>query len=195
MSDPRQDLPPPSPSAPPSGAPSNPKWRRLTILDLLLLMVAYNLSGSWYVWRLGDGGANNAAAPQAKRLTGTEAFLEIVIGGNFLAAPFVLTTQFAFRRRRAWLGVGEWLWLAPLLLFALLGAAKWLSPYHAILLSVLVLLLVVLLICCALAVVVLGARMMGAWGLAPCRWTDVFGSLTCLSFGAMVFHSTVTQFA
>ena len=151
------------------------KWQRLTILDLLLLMLSYSVAGSLCVWSYE---ANVWTYPSTKMAL----FLPIVVAGNALAPLFILTTQYVFRHRRKWPSEGEWLWLVPIALYSGALYSQFFvnpAPAQPFLMGVLIL-------CSVLATLCLFFRAFGYWGMATCRWTDVFGALTCLSTGALL---------
>jgi hypothetical protein len=156
------------------------KWQKLTILDLLLLMFAYAVSGS--IWssehaRIGENGLIYARA---------EAMLWIVVLGNNLASLVILSAQYAFRHRRTQLSGGELLWcfstlfLTVIILFpkvwpSLVWRMLWLLIPWLLLSS-----------CSALALVC--HRLKGKWGGATCHWTDAFGSVACLMAGMLLLY-------
>jgi hypothetical protein len=145
------------------------KWQRLTILDLLLMMLSFGVAGSFLT-----------STGLEVYLTRADLLLWIVVLGSSLAAIFVLTTQYVFRHRRKWPSVGEWLWPVPSVLPAFdLG-----GPQHV----------GVLIACSCLALTCLICRACGFWGAAPCRWTDAFGCLTCLSIGVMAILGVIVHF-
>jgi hypothetical protein len=185
MTDLQQDRGPSAPCNPTPPTAAMLKWQRLTILDLLLLMLSYSVAGSLCTWNYDESVTYNAGTAWAYHTTRMELLLWIVISGNNLSSVFILTTQYVFRRRRKWLSAGEWLWLLPTALFLTVFVTS----------DALVLLLSsgVLVLCSGLAIVCLILRACGDWGMATCRWTDVFGSLTCLSTGVLVVHDLVVH--
>jgi hypothetical protein len=159
------------------------KWQRLTILDLLLLTVAYALAGGSCSGQYGAVASTDYHGG-CTLYTMTDVFFQIVVLGNVYACPIILTTQYVFRRRRTWLSEGEWLWLVPVAMLAVL--CVWPKDVPAP--GLLIVFLAVLSFCSCLSLLFIGSRLCGIWGRATCRWTDVFGSLTCLSIGLLALY-------
>ena len=157
------------------------KWQRLTILDFLLLMVAYALAGGF----VSEESELAVAGNIGKFTHYTEMFFQIVVLGNAFACPIVLAAQYAFRRRRTWLSEGEWLGLAPIILWTIALCLPRGDPA----LALLMVLLAFLAICSSLAFLLIGLRLCGLWSFATCRWTDVFGAFTCLAMGSWVYYN------
>jgi hypothetical protein len=148
------------------------KWQRLTILDFLLLMFSYAAAGGFL------GGSARV-----------ESFLLIVVTGNNLAAFVVLPTQYVFRHRRSRLSWGELLWLCLPVFFAFVCVSSQLCPsivWYA-------LLMLVAGISSLWALVLICRRLMGDWGSVTCRWTDVFGSVACLSAGIALLYDAIAD--
>ncbi len=156
------------------------KWQKLTILDLLLLMLSYSVAGSLCTSNYDETVTYNAGTAWAYHTTRMDLFWAIVVSGSNLASLFILTTQYVFRHRRKWLSEGEWLWVLPLALFAPVFVT---SDMRVFMYSYLA-----LTVCSNLAIVCIVFRLFGHWGMAGCRWTDVFGSLTCIFTGAMMAY-------
>jgi hypothetical protein len=154
------------------------KWQKLTILDLLLLMFAYAVSGS--IWSSGHPrvGVDRVIYAQA------EVMLWIVVSGNSLACLAILPTQYVFRHRRTRPSGGELLWFFSTVLVALpiIVSNVWPSLDRYFALSP----LLFLSSCSALLLVC--RRLMGKWGAASCHWTDAFGSVACLSAGILLLY-------
>jgi len=167
--------PAPSAAVPPTAAEMS--WQRLTILDLLLLMASYSVAGSLCIQP-----SEHVVTQNTELYTKTDDFLWIVMTGNSLSPLFILTMQVVCRHRRKWLSTGEWLWLAPLaMLFGALLSQSFSEP-----LPILMFVLGVLSLCSVVAAVFLICRACGYWEKVTCRWTDIFGSLTCLFAEAVV---------
>jgi hypothetical protein len=182
MSDSSQDLQRSAPSTAISAVPPEMKWQRLTILDLLLLMLSYGVSGAFCAWKYDSDAAGMADADIITRI---DLFLSIIIGGNNLASVFVLTTQYVFRHRRKWPSAGKWLWLLPLAMLSVFLVVP--DPASFMLFEG------ILALCSVSSLVLLIRRVLGYWGRATCRWTDVFGSLTCLSNGVLIVYELLVH--
>lgn len=149
-------------------------------MDLLLLMVAYALAGGYCTQQ--QAVVSHAASEVGSiHYTATDIFFQIVVLGNVLACPIILTTQYLFRGRRTWLSEGEWLWLSPIVLG--LTAMFWPGGDSALLLVG-----GGLFLCLCLCLLCILCRFGGFWGLATCHWTDTFGCLTCLSVALWVWY-------
>ena len=168
------------------------KWQRLTILDFMLLSVANALAGGSCSGLYGTMASSGGACEGATYYTMTDVFFNIVVLGNVYACPIILATQYVFRRRRTWLGVGEWLWLCPFSLGASSIAIADLWP-HAELLGLLFFDLAIIFISSLLGLACIAARLFGSWQWAPCRWTDVFGAFACLSMGLWCLYESIVH--
>jgi hypothetical protein len=168
------------------------KWQRLTILDLLLLMVAYALAAGCCSRQRET--VLYSAPECIIHYTATEIFFQIVVLGNVFAGPIVLIAQYVFRRRRTWPSIGEWLWLSPIMLVLASALAIMCWPGGDGLVSLLMMLTVGgLVLCSALSLLLLGFRLLGVWNAASCRWTDVFGCITCLGVGIWALYWCVAD--
>jgi hypothetical protein len=168
------------------------KWQRLTILDLMLLTVAYALAGGTCSGQYGTLASSGDVGRGATYFTMTDVFFNIVVLGNVYACPIILATQYVFRRRRTWLGVGEWLWLCPTCLWAAWIAIASLQPDGEVL-TLLSLTLVIIFNSSCLSLACIAARLFGSWEWAPCRWTDMFGALACLSTGLWCLRESIVR--
>jgi hypothetical protein len=168
------------------------KWQRLTILDFMLLAVAYALAGACCSRQ--HETVLYAAPECIVHYTATEIFFQIVVLGNVFAGPIILIAQYIFRRRRTWPGIGEWLWLSPMLLVLASALAIMCWPGGSGLESLVVMLMIGgLALGAALSLLLLGFRLLGIWNIASCRWTDVFGCMTCLCVGIWALYWCITD--
>jgi hypothetical protein len=159
------------------------KWQKLTILDFLLLMFSYAVAGS--IW----GGGSLHAEKQSGVSAQVELFLWIVVAGNNLAAFVVLPVQYVFRHRRSRLSGGELLWFCPVASSLLVCLGSELVPSIAWIAC----LLLILGSCSCVALLLICRRWIGDWGTATCHWTDVFGSVACLSVGILAVYDVVAH--
>lgn len=151
-------------------------WQRFTLLDVLLVQASFGLSFSLAC----------SLEPEA------DAFERAVAGsiwGLVLAGPIVLMVQWTLRDRSRGLSAGEWLWLSPTVLFALLWLAlRGPAAYHPDLSRYLFSFWVFAQVTCigvALATLLSGLR--GYRGTVPCYWTDRTGNWAGLVFGVWTF--------
>ena len=177
-------------------------WQRFTILDLLLLPVAFGVvCSSVFVPYAG----HVFALPLEKMLA---LFVLAILAGCIAAGPLVFLVQLGFRGRRRGLSLGEWLWLSPLVLRLIwkAGEAIILGVYErcetpigeamlgALFLSAVLLasfLLLVEAVCVAAGMAVFLGGVMGKRSDAPCEWTDQFGGATCFMVGvALLAYQT-----
>jgi hypothetical protein len=152
-------------------------WQRLTLLDLLLVQAAFGLSFSL------------AASLGAVEVGGVERAMAGIVWGLVFAGPITLMAQWTLRRRSRGLSAGEWLWLTPTVLFALLWfSVKGPAAAHPGLSRSLFWVWTfaqVTAIGIALATLFSGLR--GFRNDVPCRWTDRTGAWTGLLFGVWMF--------
>jgi hypothetical protein len=169
-------------------------WRRFTLLDLLLLPVAFGaVCSSVFVPYAG----RVFALPLEKALG---LCVLAVLAGCIAAGPLVLFVQLGVRGRRRALSLGEWLWLSPLALGLIGTAGKAIilgvyesceSPLGEAMLGALVLAAVLLLsflllteaVCVLAGLAVFVAGVLGNRSDVPCEWTDQFGGATCFLVG------------
>jgi len=151
-------------------------WQRFTLLDVLLVQASFGFSFS-------------LACSLAPASDGIERALAGTIWGLVLAGPIVLMVQWTLRNRSRGLSAGEWLWLSPTVLFALLWLAlRGPTSYHADLSRYLFSFWVFAQVTCigvALATLVSGLR--GYRSTVPCYWTDRTGNWAGLLFGVWTF--------
>jgi hypothetical protein len=169
-------------------------WQRFTLLDLLLLPVAFGVvCSSVFVPYAGQV----FALPLEKMLA---LFVLAILAGCIAAGPLVFLVQLGFRGRRRGLSLGEWLWLSPLVL-GLLGKGghasimgvyeRCESPIGEAMLGALFLaavlvasfLLLVEAVCVLAGLAVFLAGVMGKRSDVPCEWADQFGGATCFMVG------------
>jgi hypothetical protein len=143
------------------------KWKKLTIMDLLLLMVAYAVAGG-----VMSANEHHFHIHNWSRL---EVFFSIILGGNSTSVAVVLPAQYLVRRRRTRLSEGELLWVVEFVVASLGAAMVSVSPVASW-----CLLFVFILICPLLGLVCLYFRLLGKWGWTTCRWTDIFGCSNCV---------------
>jgi hypothetical protein len=147
-------------------------WQRFTLLDLLLLFPGYAIGAAitrpLYLMRMGGPfGILGAITTTA-------------LGGSILAGPIILSAQFLLRCRRTPLSAGEWLWLSPLPITALiLGLPAFELVWRGDRL------LVILAIGLGMAMSATSLAAVGVFFMSirgrknvPCFWTDRFGVMT-----------------
>ena len=175
--------------------PEKPEpWQRFTLLDLLLLPVAFGVvCSSVFVPHAG----RVFTLPVEKVLS---LFVLAILAGCMAAGPLVFLVQLGLRGRRRGLSLGEWLWLSPLVLglIGTAGKAIILGVYErcesplgeatlgALFLSAVLLasfLLLVEAVCVLAGLGVFLAGVMGKRLEVPCEWTDQFGGATCFLVG------------
>ena len=152
-------------------------WQRLTLLDLLLVQAAFGLSFSL------------AASLGPSEVGGVERAMSGAAWGLVFAGPLVLMTQWTLRRRSHGLSAGEWLWLSPTVLFAVLwcslkGPA---AAYPALSRTLFWGWAFAQLTCMGTAVATLFSGLRGFRNAVPCRWTDRTGAWASLLFGFWMF--------
>lgn len=160
------------------------RWRRFTLLDMLLVQAAFAaaLSIAWQT-RTAESGW---IAP----------VIAAVVFGSIFAGPIVLISQWTLRGRRALPSTGEQLWIASFVCwtagFYLIVLLRWLMEekessatlYAAAVLGTSVCsLCVIQTICSGIALVWLVTGALKRRAPAPCQWTDRCGSLACLLLG------------
>ena len=177
-------------------------WQRFTLLDLLLLPVAFGIVYS------------SVFVPYAGRVFGLPLdkmfglFVLAVLAGCVGAGPLVFLVQLGFRGRRRSLSLGEWLWLSPLALGLIGSAGKAIilgvyerceSPLGEAMLGGLFLaavlvasfLLLAEAVCVLAGLAVFVSGVMGSRPQVPCEWTDQFGGATCFLVGvALLAYQT-----
>jgi hypothetical protein len=152
-------------------------WRRLTLLDLLLVQAAFGLSFSL------------ASSLGPVEVGGIERAMAGVIWGLVFAGPITLMTQWTLRHRSRGLSAGEWLWLSPTVLFAVLwcslkGPA---AAYPALSRTLFWGWAFAQVTCMGVAVAALFSGLRGFRNAVPCRWTDRTGAWASLLFGVWMF--------
>ena len=177
-------------------------WQRFTLLDLLLLPVAFGVvCSSVFVPYAGQ-----VFALPAEKVLGL--FVLAILAGCIAAGPLVFLVQLGLRGRRRGLSLGEWLWLSPLALglIGTAGKAIILGVYErcesplgeamlgALFLSAILLASFLLLaetVCVLAGLAVFLAGVMGKRSRVPCQWTDQFGGSTCFLVGvALLAYQT-----
>jgi hypothetical protein len=169
-------------------------WQRFTLLDLLLLPVAFGVvCSSVFVPYAGQV----FALPLEKMLA---LFVLAILAGCIAAGPLVFLVQLGFRGRRRGLSLGEWLWLSPLVLGLIgkCGHASIMGVYErcespideatlgALFLAAVLLasfLLLVEAVCVLAGLAVFLAGVMGKRSDVPCEWADQLGGATCFMVG------------
>jgi len=170
-------------------------WQRFTLLDLLLLPVAFGaVCSSVFVPYAGQ-----VFALPVEKVLGL--FVIAILSGCIAAGPLVFLVQLGLRGRRRGLSLGEWLWLSPLAL-GLIGTAgqaiilgvyeRCESPLDEAMLGALFLsavllasfLLIVETVCVLAGMAVFLGGVTGKRSGVPCQWTDQFGGATCFLVGA-----------
>ena len=169
-------------------------WQRFTLLDLLLLPVAFGVvCSSVFVPYAG----RVFALPLDKMLA---LFVLAILAGCIAAGPLVFLVQLGFRGRRRGLSLGEWLWLSPLVLGLIgkCGHASIMGVYErcespigeatlgALFLAAVLLasfLLLVEAVCVLAGLAVFLAGVLGKRSDVPCEWADHFGGATCFMVG------------
>ncbi len=167
-------------------------WQRFTVLDALLLQVGYALALSWVL------------SPYRRLAFSSfdEGTLILLVTtfcvGSAFSGPIILGSHWLFRGRRVGMSAGEWLWLSPAAILAVLALGIWALHWVAelfpnsegtrtVFYTGLGLLLFLVVIGCTLnALLVVVARSVGDLANPPCWWTDRFGALTCLALGVFV---------
>lgn len=144
-------------------------WRRLTLLDLLLLQASFALGFSLACW-LGP--------PESR----AERVVTGIVFGAMFAGPIILLAQWTLRGRSRPLSAGEWLWLSPPVLFCLLWtsfkiASGW---YFERLFGAWMFAQIT---CTGVALATLFSGLRGYRNTVPCYWTDRAGSWVSLLFG------------
>jgi len=184
----------------PSNANDRP-WQHFTVLDAMLLQLAYALAFSMVFVPL-----------RAEMTRGFDvgSLLGVLIAaclGSLLAGPIVLSSHWLFRGRQASLSAGEWLWLSPIALFltGLVGVCLiyWIAldlpdrqEVQAVFLVFLALSLLLVEAGLVLnALLVLLARWGNQLPQAPCGWTDRFGAVSCLAAGIVTLLIALAVFA
>jgi hypothetical protein len=152
-------------------------WRRFTLLDALLVQASFGVSFS----------LARAVAPA--EAGGIEHVVVGAVWGLVLAGPVVLMTQWTVRHRSGGLSAGEWLWLAPTALFALLWfAVNGPGARHPLLGHYLFWFwLFAQVTCMGVAVPTLFSGWRGYRSRVPCYWTDRTGTCVSLLFGVWTF--------
>jgi cation transport ATPase len=172
-------------------------WQRFTVLDALLLQAGYALAFSVVLSpyrRLALGSFDEGAV--------LILLLTFCLGSTF-SGPIILGSHWLIRGRRVGMSAGEWLWLSPfgILLVSALGvwALHWVAQIlpdpdeiRAVFFALLALIMFLVEVGCMLnALLVVVARSVGDLTDPPCWWTDRFGTLTCLTIGAIVVLSVL----
>lgn len=152
-------------------------WQRLTLLDLLLVQAAFGLSFSL------------AASLGGGQVGGVERVVAGIVWGLVFAGPVTLMTQWTLRHRSRGLSAGEWLWITPPVLFALL----WLSvrgpvaAYPGLSRPLFWVWTFAQVTAIGVAVATLFSVLRGFRNDVPCRWTDRTGAWAGLLFGVWTF--------
>jgi hypothetical protein len=168
------------------------RWRRFTILDLLLFQLGFAL-GFGLVYAAGESADSRpgGAPTWLVRPSAVELSIAGLTVGSSAAGLLVLLAQWGFRRRRNMPSAGEWLWLSPgsvLLLF--IGAATGSSPVTA---SCVIMAVILLPGCLYLSTGVLVCEFGGEPRDVPCRWADRVGAVVALAGGLALIALLVMQ--
>ena len=152
-------------------------WQRLTLLDLLLVQAAFGLSFSL------------ASSLGPSQVGVVERTMAGIVWGLVFAGPMVLMTQWTLRHRSRGLSAGEWLWLCPTLLFALLWCALKgpAAAYPGLSRTLFWGWVFVQVTSIGIAVATLFSGLRGYRNHVPCRWTDRTGAWASLLFGVWMF--------
>jgi len=168
----------------PPGEEKPERWRRFTLLDMLLIQAALAaaLSIAWSSRPTESGWIEPAIAA--------------VVFGSVFAGPMVLISQWTLRGRRTLPSTGEQLWIASFVCwtagFYLIVLLYWLSEHKdswpnaygvGVLGMSVCTLCVVQTILSGIALVWLVKGALKKHAPVPCLWTDRCGSIACLLFG------------
>jgi hypothetical protein len=171
-------------------------WQRLTLLDMLLLFPAHALGLAAIGWmRETSRQSLEIPRPWPADATFVGLLLAGLVVGSVIAGPIILLSQWLFRRRRARLSPGEWLWLGPTAIYLCVRAAfdllystfGWATPLWYILFAGGVL------VCSLMASAVICLRLVGERDTAPCLWTDLFGGAACVLAGALLVYTLIVD--
>jgi hypothetical protein len=162
-----------------------PPWQRFTMLDILLLFVAYALGFGFLKSSAMYLGKVTEESPELNTMRLAIFFLVgLGLGSNF-SAPIILGSQFFFRGRKYPLGIGEGFWLVSFgvitILFLVLsfknslyGNEFWEIPIFGI--------ITIFVPLAAIKILVKIFRMKKIYPETPCLWTEYFGYFThCLN--------------
>ena len=162
------------------------RWRRLTILDMLCLFPSFGL-GAATVRYLMDHPTPDPVNPRPWPMDASLfslTFVALVLGSVY-AAPLSLAIQFIFRRRRAWLSIGEWLWLEPLFLYGFTYTASNIGRPTPVWFF---LAIAIQFASSTLAFGMLGIYSARLWKGEENHWTDFLGCIACVFFGIMLIY-------
>lgn len=150
-------------------------WDRFTLLDIgiLIASVAVGMALANHFGRVDT--------PIRGIPTAVVWALKSTICGGMFAGPAILIGQF-LRGRRALLGVGEWLWLCPwsVVVIALSTGPGFIPPILFLLGGF-----------SAVAFLYLLSYLVRPKARVACRWTDFFGSLTCILTGSFIIYAVL----
>jgi hypothetical protein len=167
------------------------RWRRLTILDILCLFPSFALGAATVRYLMDHPSPdpfNSRPWPMDESLFGLT-FVAMVLGSVY-AAPVSLAIQFIFRRRRARLSLAEWLWLEPLLFYALTSIVS--NCVHPIPLLILYAAAVQFTFSFS-ATAILVAGFSGSMPNVKYQWTDVLGCFSCAFCAVAIVYVTIVN--
>jgi hypothetical protein len=166
------------------------RWRRLTILDILLLFPTFAMGAAivrYMIDHPSPDSLNTRSWPMDATIFG-QTFVALVLGGIF-AAPVSLSSQFIFRRRREWLSFAEWFWLEPILMYVITYLVSMFGQPILMLWLVCALMLQLFFSIAALAMLAMfWTCIWDRQSEVEFRWTDILGCITCGCCGIMVLY-------
>jgi hypothetical protein len=157
-------------------------WQRFTILDLLLLFPAYAIAAA-----ITRPLFNHPRSVHYSVIGYLSSVLIVTTLGSILAGPIILLAQVMVRKRRAMISAGEWVWLGPLPLSALMAIVTLLHfsrEFWDILGLLAALFAFVSFISSLVALFLLLASVYGRRDV-PCFWTDRLGIATAVAAGIL----------
>lgn len=178
--------------------PEAPDRCRLTILDLLLLMFSYAVGFGTSRSLCEQAAAGNVALPWHAAAMAMDVAFWGVVFGSAVAVPTAVISQWALRRRKIWISLGEWIWIMPTLVWIVAFAASNLPGGRTPSISAHRETSLVFAVLCQIAfsigaALLLGLRFGTGWQGVQCRWTELFGCAVCAALGAFAVYSMITN--
>lgn len=163
-----------------------PKWSRFTLLDALLCFPVYSLA-------FATVHMTTAATVRDSHVSAGIAIREFLFGlglGSAFLGPVILGSHYLFRGRKRRLGVGEWLWVAPIYFAVCALTVRW--AVGAFLPTVLmqlfgILVAIAFVVFVNVALIMLFVHVFDKTSDPPCYWADCFGCVVCIASAGLLW--------